>query len=259
MLYNSALSEHKRLAREADSIRRQLDSLPEGKLICTSGNGYIKWYQSDGHTPVYIPKKNRALAEQLALKKYLTLRLESIRHELRAVDAYLMQHDTNPDRKYLDLLSSPGYSELLSPSSSSLSEELTAWATSPIESNAPYPEALIHPAPNGLFVRSKSEVLIALQLHTHGIPFRYEAPLQLGESTYYPDFTIRHPATGEYYYWEHFGLMDDSKYIQKATTKLHQYLTNGIIPTIQLITTYETRMHPLTTDVIVENIKRYIL
>ena len=259
MLYKRALSEHTRLTQESDSIRKQLDTLPEGKLICTSGNGYIKWYQSDGHTPVYIPKKNRVLAEQLALKKYLTLRLESVQKELQAVDAYLKHHDTDADRKYLALLSSPGYSDLLSFSSRPFSEELSSWANSPFESNAPYPEALIHPAPNGLFVRSKSEVLIALQLHAYSIPFRYEAPLQLGESTYYPDFTIRHPATGEYYYWEHFGLMDDSKYIQRATTKLHHYLSNGIIPTIHLITTYETKMHPLTTDVITENIKRYFL
>ena len=79
----------------------------------------------------------------------------------------------------------------------------------PYEKNPKYPEHLIHKTVSGIYVRSKSESMIALQLYTEKIPFRYECALQLGETTLYPDFTILHPKTGEIFYWEHFGMMDE--------------------------------------------------
>lgn len=63
-----------------------------------------------------------------------------------------------------------------------------------------YPENKIHVAPSGNMVRSKSEVLIDMQLYTNHIPFRYECELQLGDVTIYPDFTVRNPRTGKLYY-----------------------------------------------------------
>lgn len=97
-------------------------------------------------------------------------------------------------------------------------------------------------------VRSKSEALIAMSLYSHNIPFRYEAALQIGAGIIYPDFTIRHPASGKIIYWEHFGLMDDSSYRQRTVSKLQFYISHGYIPNIHLITTYETRENPLGTD-----------
>ena len=257
MFYKRALSEHTRLTQEADSIRKQLFSLPEGKLLCAGNGKYIKWYRSDGHKHTYIRKKDRALAEQLAFRKYLMFRLESIEKELYALNFYLKHHNPNADDSYLSLLTSPGYSELLKPYFYPLSAQLNEWMHAPFESNPIYPESLIHPVPNGLMVRSKSEALIAMHLHSLGIPFRYESPLLLGDNIYYPDFTLRHPETGEFYYWEHFGMMDDPKYCQHTATKLTQYANNGIIPNIQLITTYETRQLPLSSDIVTDTIERY--
>ena len=121
-----------------------------------------------------------------------------------------------------------------------------------------YPENKIHVAPSGNMVRSKSEVLIDMQLYTNHIPFRYECELQLGDVTIYPDFTVRNPRTGKLYYWEHFGIMDDSNYANNVALKLNTYISNHIIPTIDLITTFETRDHPLTIDTINQVIKEYL-
>ena len=96
------------------------------------------------------------------------------------------------------------------------------------------------------FLCSKSEALIDMALFSHLIPFRYECELSLGTHILYPDFTIRHPKTDDIYYWEHFGLMDNPSYCQNVSFKLQQYSLNGIIPSIQLITTYETGTHFLT-------------
>ncbi len=72
--------------------------------------------------------------------------------------------------------------------------------------------------------------------------------MALDDIILYPDFTIRHPKTGEYFYWEHFGLMDDPVYCKNTFSKLQLYTTNNIVPDINLITTYETRERPLSME-----------
>lgn len=57
--------------------------------------------------------------------------------------------------------------------------------------------------------------------------------------------------------WEHFGLMDDESYSQNTSSKLQLYTSCGIIPGIQLITTYETKEYPLSTEVIEKTIHYY--
>lgn len=101
--------------------------------------------------------------------------------------------------------------------------------------------------------------MIDMLLHTNKIPFRYECALQLGELTIYPDFTIRHPKTGQIYYWEHFGMMDHPAYSINVASKLDLYISHGIIPSIHLITTYETKDNPLSFEVISKLISHYFL
>lgn len=131
--------------------------------------------------------------------------------------------------------------------------------TSPYEHNTKYKEQLIHKTSSGNLVRSKSEAMIDMFLYMNRIPFRYECALQLGDTTLYPDFTIRHPQTGELYYWEHFGRMDDPFYYKNVFSKLHLYTSHGIIPSIHLITTYETKENPLSSEIIEKIIEHYFI
>ena len=72
------------------------------------------------------------------------------------------------------------------------------------------------------FVRSKSEALIANTLHTSGLDFFYERPLFAPDGTMYlPDFTIIYQ--GNEYYWEHWGLLDKSKYKSSTEQKIVWY------------------------------------
>lgn len=236
------------LDKKISSVKEHLKHLPSGKLVCSQNGKYQKWYQSDGHKKTYIPKSNKQLAEKLAIKKYLALHLEDLEKEKKAIESYL-RHSTN--RKSIELLSNHSeYQKLLKPYFSPISEELSNWANAPYERNQKYSEQLVHKGSSGNYVRSKSESMIDMILYLHKIPFRYECALNLDETTLFPDFTIRHPQTGEVFYWEHFGLMDNSEYSKNTYSKLQFYTNHGIIPSIQLITTYETREHPLTIDVI---------
>ena len=88
------------------------------------------------------------------------------------------------------------------------------------------------------------------------IPYRYESKLDLGSfGIYYPDFTIYHPRQLRLYYWEHFGRIDDEEYAHKAYRKLEIYTRNGIIPSDNLIMTFETREMQLD-PAIVEKVVR---
>ena len=107
-------------------------------------------------------------------------------------------------------------------------------------------------------VRSKSEIIIADLLNRHGIPYRYEYPLYLdGWGKVYPDFTLLDVRKRKEIYWEHFGMMDDSEYAEKAIQKMTFYEQNNIFTGDKLIVTFETQNHPLNSKQIVELVQHY--
>lgn len=251
--------EHRRLEKEIASLQAELSSFPEGKLICCSNGNYTKWYRSDGHKSTYLSKNNLDLARQLAVKKYLEAKLEELHSQKDAIAAYLC-HRSKKSILAENLLSEDSpYSQLLSSYFRPQDPELKQWMTQPYQQNPAYPEHLIHKTSAGFYVRSKSEALIAMLLHTNRIPFRYECALSLGETTLYPDFTIRHPETGEFFYWEHFGMMDQPAYAKHAFAKLELFTSNGILPSVHLLTTFETMEQPLDLQVAEGLIKMYFL
>ena len=88
-LHSQILTARDRNGQELRTIQKQLQKLPPGKLICSRNGTTVKWYQGDGHSKTYIPKANRTLAEQLALKKYLQQHEQILLQEQAAITAYL--------------------------------------------------------------------------------------------------------------------------------------------------------------------------
>ena len=91
-------------------------------------------------------------------------------------------------------------------------------------------DRLIHRTARGEAVRSKSEVIIANLLHTRGIEYRYEEPLEIGGLTKYPDFTIEDDNTGQTYYWEHLGMLSDERYQRRWLEKMEWLKQHDILP-----------------------------
>lgn len=259
MVYERMLAESQRLEKEIQSIEEQLKVLPKGNLFCARNGNHFKWYRSNEHNQTYIPKKERTLAEQLATKKYLLLLLKEIKNEKLAIDNYLRCHLPSPTPSEQLLTKNSEYQQLLLSNFKPLSQELEEWSKAPYPCNPKYQQQLTHKTLSGKFVRSKSEAIISTLLFLNKVPFRYECELQLGEIVIYPDFTIRHPKTGKLFYWEHFGRMDDWAYSKNVPVKLHTYIAHGIIPSIQLITTYETMQEPLSTEKVERIIMDYFL
>lgn len=229
--------------------------MPEGKLICCKDC----WYQSDGHKKIYIKKKDKELAEKLAIKKYLSALLEDLEKEKSATDMYLRHCPRSHENLDALFAGSSEVLNLLSPYFSPLSKELDHWMNSQYKHNLKHPEHLTQKVGSNEFVRSKSEAMIAKVLKQYKIPYRYESQLILDDVELYPDFTIRHPKTGEYFYWEHFGLLDKPEYVKTMHTKMQLYTANNIMPSIKLITTYETKEKPLTFEMVELLVKYYFL
>jgi len=257
MYYEKILTDKLRLEQEIADAKKELHRLPKAKLICAkNGKGY-KWYESDGHTVTYLPKKKRARAEALARRKFLEEHVVHLQREKRALERYLINTEKIPSDFTYKTLTHPGFFSLLSPYLKYESEKLTLWAEEKYERNPYHPEKCIFKTPRGFYVRSKSEVVIAMILDQYKIPYRYEAGLLLGETTIYPDFTLRHPVTGDFYYWEHFGMMDDETYTVKASKKIAQYSLNGIVPSVNLLMTFETGDEPLRLEYVRKLIEIY--
>lgn len=246
------------LEREIARIESLLPTLPEGNFICAGKNGQYKWYQNVNHTKIYISKKQRHIAEQLAYKKYLSAKLKELRSELLYTITYI-NNCSIPSVADNLLINSPEHRRLISPYFVPLNVELSNWISSSYDKNLSFPENLIHTSISGNKLRSKSESIIDMILFQKQIPYRYECQLLLGDRIIYPDFTIRHPKSGKFFYWEHFGQMDNPEYNTKVGPKLQLYISHNIIPTINLITTYETTKHPLTAEYVSQLIKQYFL
>lgn len=238
-------------------LKDKLETFPPGTFICARNRKNYKWYVTDGKNKSYIPKKEVQLAEQLAYKKLLSIQLSNLEQELKAIKAYLRHYDPNAIQKEIEILNHPEYRKLLSKFQIEYPKTIEAWVHAKYEKYTAYSERLIHKAPSGNYVRSKSEVLIDMILSKHGIPFHYEETLYLNGFVVHPDFTILHPTTKELIYWEHVGLAEDPDYLSKFTSKLQRYISNGIIPNINLILTFETKEHPLTIDTIEALIEQY--
>lgn len=227
------------------SIEIQLRTLPEGTANVSQSGGRIRMTgMLNGKRHVFNQSES-PLVKQLLLRKYLTKKKQELEHARATLKHYMNYADHWLGSSEHFLMDNPLSAGLLKEHFAPADEPLFIWADRPDTCAAPNQETRTEETLFGLKVRSKSEVMIATYLFENELPFRYEEPLHIRGKTYYPDFTIRDPKSGAYYWLEHFGKMDDDLYIRKALNKLYNYIMAGIVPGINLITTYETKENKL--------------
>ena len=102
-----------------------------------------------------------------------------------------------------------------------------------------YAENLVYKTEKGEMVRSKSEMIIANMLFENHVPYTYEKELEIGGFRKIPDFTIEDEESGDIWYWEHCGMMNDANYKKRWEAKKKLYAENGIVEEKNLIITEE--------------------
>lgn len=259
MIYNKLLCEYDSLKTKYEKLNSSISSLPEGNLLCVKNGNYTKWFISNGSNPIYIPKSQKNTAELLALKKHYQFQLLELSKEMSILSKCISQYEKIKSKSSDLLDDTSAYNSLIKTHFETYSEKISDWINSDYIHNTNHPEHLIHKTNSGEKVRSKSEVIIANALYSNKVPYRYECGVHFGDNIFFPDFTICHPQTLEIYYWEHFGMMDNQSYRDNSYNKLKIYSNYGIIPSINLITTYETLSHPIDSEKIQQTISEYFL
>lgn len=67
---------------------------------------------------------------------------------------------------------------------------------------------------------------------------------------FHPDFLCLNLRTRKEIIWEHFGMMDNSEYLENAIQKIQIYESNGYLSGENFIATFETSQQPLRLEVI---------
>lgn len=242
-IYEKVIATQQILAQENQKLQKQVDASPDGTLNCCrdKARGRDRWDIAKDGKRTFLSCREKELASQLALKRLNLKKMEDNNRELKAIEAYLRYHREGTSGAEKLLQQSPALADLVK-----IDNSAADWMNKPYRKNTVYPEHLIFQAPDGQFVRSKSEVEIITVLIELGIPYRYECAVCNEGFTYYPDFTVWLPEYNILKYWEHLGRIDDPAYRKDNFNKISWYIDHSIIPQENLILTYETRSCPFT-------------
>ena len=185
------------------------------------------------------PEMVRALAD----KEYARRALPLVRKNLEAIRrAWEQIEEISPDR-ILSLrkgayrtLPREMFSQIRLPAERRMRQR--QWSQEPYDRSDYRQEDLNHKTSRGLYMRSRSEVLIAEKLYEYDIPFRYEQVIPIGRYTLAPDFTFLDRHNDEFYL-EYCGLMDDAGYANHQVWREGQYRSLGIVPWRNMIYIYD--------------------
>lgn len=201
------------------------NTLPDYNMTCKTSRSKKYYYLINPKTSAqrYIKKSEHTLIENIKTRHFLETAIKILESNIKRQDKLCKLYQPY-DYTSINSLLPPVY-------------KLDCNLSDPANTNSKLP----HRTSFGMYVRSKSEALIAEVLHSENIAFRYELPLQLKKGSnhvlIHPDFTIM---GYEPIYWEHMGMMSNNEYRSKALSKLELYCSNGITIPDKLIVTMDT-------------------
>lgn len=251
---NKELNRHRDLLKHCNS---RLDKLPQGSLSVHNKNDknyYDRVIWNNGKkTSVAIntnTKDDERLIAELKERSNILHARPIIRNNIKSLERFIKDYKPyNPEElRYANDADSRLYLD----GDICLSE----WAKAGYKRNPYKTENRIHSTKSGIYVRSKSEALIADVLSDYGIIFRNDCKEMFGILARYPDFHLIRTKDRRLFIWEHFGLLDNPDYVLKCFEKIDLYAEYGYHVGINLIITWETRDNPLTRNRVVEILEK---
>lgn len=235
---------------------------PSGTLRVMKQGESMRYYRrsaTNHEEIIYLSKEKMDMARELAQKDYDEKVIRVVKKELLAIEKYLYHYpEMSAEQIYENL--HKGKQNLITPIRLSDEEYIRNWEAVTYEGKR-FDESMSEfYSMKGERVRSKSEVIIVDMLYQMGIPYRYEYPLYLqGLGVIYPDFTVLNVRERKEIYWEHFGMMDDPEYSERAVKKIKCYRQSGYYEDDRTMYTYETAKEPLNQKMIRALIERRLL
>ena len=233
-----------RLKKEEYLIRKELDNLPEGRIMRVQDHGKehfcVVTRGGNGKLQRRVTRDDELVTRHLR-KFYLTQELRALQQDLTAVSQAMKRLSSADSASIIRrlLTAHPWINDAqltasLQPDRSKLME----WALAPYEMSSYKPEQRNKCTSFGLWVRSKGELLCAEKFHEFGQLFRYEQVVWVGSTPFAPDFTLLREDE-RLMYWEHMGLLSNDKYYTHQEAKLRALRSVGIKPETNLIITFE--------------------
>ena len=250
--------EQKKLLEDYTREYRDLcenDGDGEDRLVCCINHDRKTYYRARRVNGRYVRKslgRDTEAINALARKEFLKVTISKLKHNMDILESsYRKLDDLDFDsiraRMYKTCRELPD--ECFFTDGSGRRKMLPAggrdgfrlhrdWADEPYEKSDYMPERRRFMTSGGFRVRSKSEQLIAEQLLSYGVPFRYEQVIHIDGLRYSSDFTFRDRYL-EMFYWEHAGMMDDPDYVSGHRRKMRSFESIVIVPWKNLIITYD--------------------
>lgn len=244
--------EKKELEGIVRRAKKRMETAPKGHLRVRKGEDIVEYYYraENEHWNCngrYMKKSERELVSRIAQRDYDIRIIKSAEERIKAIKKFMEKYKNTKIEILYDKIN-PNRRELLQDVELSDAEYIKEWLSVEYEGKVLADEMQEIITERGERVRSKSEKIIADKLYSLGIPYRYEYPLGLdGNVKVYPDFTILKMPERKEVYLEHFGMMDDEEYVEKALFKLSNYERNDIFLGVNLFITYETGKRPINT------------
>ena len=232
----------------------------DGDIFCRNVRGIRRYYvrRSGDKIPRYQSKEDGKLIKDLCTSTYGKRLMDAAQREVSQLDCCIKILESamtagGQDKADIDIVYSnlhEGIREHVSPSIYTDDGYAEKWQAEKYQ-NRWEGKGFKYETPRGERVRSKSEWMIASMLADAGVPYRYEETVGLHElygGAFHPDFTVLNKRTRKEYYWEHFGRMDDPKYVEESfMPKIIDYYTFGFLPGEKLLMTFESKDHPFDT------------
>lgn len=247
--------------RKIRILKDNLISAPEGVLYIKHDGEVTRFYckLSDQSKLRYLSSlSDNELITKLSNKKYSLQSLKAAEEELKILNRLLKHENDNPLSGIYDKLDA-SVRTLVKPVEISVAEKIRLFKLRiPVDKSQ-----FIRTGQNvikttrGEYVKSMAEFIIAETMLRYDVPYIYEDKVKTPDNQIYkPDFTAINIRTGKIMLWEHFGMLENYKYLKDNIMKLESFRMMGCYPGNGLIITMSSKQQPLkeeTVDYIVRN------
>ncbi len=256
----SQLVQINQLISKSDRHLARLNALPEQRIGTCRNHGCDQYYLIDRNSKKrkYAKANELTMIKKIAQRDYEQKVNKKLKRIKKNLQNFLIHDDISAIEKVYANMST-ARKKLVVPILEPDDQFVKRWKEVIYEPMGFKDGAAVFCSDNGIRVRSKSELMIANALEKAGIPFRYEYPVKLKSmGDVRTDFMCLNVRTRKEILWEHFGRMDDEGYINRNVPKIADYAHSGYFEGENMIMTFESSQHPLSSRTIKLMIEHYL-